>query len=80
MLSLSTLRLILEHLNFLCIDLGRREDFHRQGRKRRLSCAKPSISNEAGQSRNRYKVYTKNSIALIPHYTLYYCKERARVK
>ena len=57
--------MLIEYLNFLCIDLGRREDFHWQGRKRRLSCAKPSISNEAGQSRNRHKVYTKNSIALI---------------
>ena len=39
---------VLEYLNFLCIALGRSEDFGQQGRKRRLSYSKPSISNAAG--------------------------------
>jgi hypothetical protein len=54
----------LEHLNFLCMGLGRREDFGRQGRKRKQCYSLLSISNAAGQSRNRHKPYTKNLIAL----------------
>ncbi len=54
----------LEHLNFLCIGLGRREDFGQQGRKRWQCYSLPSISNAAGHSRSRHKPYTKNLIAL----------------
>ena len=39
----------LEHLNFLCISLGRYEDYSWQGRKRRISYSKPSISNAASK-------------------------------
>ena len=53
----------LEHLNFLCIGLGRREDFVQQGRKRRQCYSLPSISNAVGKSRNRHKPYTKNLIS-----------------
>ncbi len=54
--------------------LGRREDFGRQGRKRRQCYSLPSISNDAGQSRNRHKPYTKNLIALDQTYKAEYAK------
>ena len=47
-LDLYIMKSLLEHFNFLCIDLGRSEDFGQQGRKRRFSYSKPSFSNEAG--------------------------------
>ena len=56
---------VLEHLNFLCISLGRYEDYSWQGRKRRLSYSLSSISNAAISSHSRRKRYTKNLIALI---------------